>query len=153
MSRAAAASIALVFAACGPGERRTEALPPPPPPPTLADFAGRWNAVSYLEGVPDSVASSLIATGTAEGWQLLLPDRDPLPMQVWMQGDSLIAVSEQYPSILQKGVMVQLRNAGVLRDGEMVGTLLATYDSTGGQQVVKGTFRARRAPADTAGTP
>jgi hypothetical protein len=74
-------------------------------------------------------------------------------MQVWMQGDSLIAVSEQYPSILQKGVMVQLRNAGVLRDGEMVGTLLATYDSTGGQQVVKGTFRARRAPADTAGTP
>lgn len=153
MTRTAAASLALLLVACGQGERRAEAPPPPPPPPTFADFAGDWTAVSVLEGVPDSVVSGFTATAGQGGWLMLLAGRDPIPLEVWIQGDSLVAVSEKYPSILRKDVMVQVRTAGVLRDGALEGILLATYDSTGGQQLVKGTFRATRAPADTAAVP
>ena len=113
-------------------------------------FAGTWESVSRLEGVPDSVVSRFSGPASETGWLLMLPERDPIPMRAWIQGDSLVAVSEPYPSILRQGVMVQVRTSGVLRDSLIHGLVLATYDSTTGQQVVRGSFTARRAPADTA---
>ncbi len=145
MRRAAVpTSVLLVLLACGRAERQAEAPPPPPPPPTLADFAGTWRSASVMEGSPDSIVSEFGGPAAEYGWQLTLPGRDPMPMQVWVQGDSLIAVSPKYESILRKGVAVQLRSAGVLKDGRLVGKLLATYDSTGGQALVQGTFTAER---------
>ncbi len=145
MRRVAVVTSALFLLACGRTERQAEpAPPPPPPPPTMADFAGTWRAVGIMEGTPDSILSQFSGPASEYGWQLTLPGRDPMPMQVWIQGDSLIAVSEKYRGILRKGVMVQLRSAGVLEDGRLVGNLLATYDSTGGQALAKGTFTAER---------
>ena len=46
----------LLLLACQ-GKREAEAPPPPPPPaPTLADYAGSWESVSRLEGVPDPIS-------------------------------------------------------------------------------------------------
>ena len=140
---------ALLLLACQ-GKREGEAPPPPSPARTLADFAGTWESVSRLEGVPDSVVSRFSGPAAEVGWLLMLPDRDPIPMRVWIQEDSLIAVSQKYPSLLRPGVMVQVRTSGVLRDSLIQGIVLATYDSSAGQQVVRGSFSARRVPADTA---
>ena len=142
-----------LLVACGGAEE--EAPPAQPaaaaaPAPTLADFAGTWESVSRLEGVPDSVVSRFSGPASETGWLLMLPERDPIPLRAWIQGGSLVAVSEPYPSILRQGVMVQVRTSGVLRDSLIHGLVLATYDSTTGQQVVRGSFTARRAPADTA---
>ncbi|HJS47518.1 MAG TPA: hypothetical protein VJ773_06000 [Gemmatimonadales bacterium] len=151
--RRAAVLTSLLLLACGRAERQAEAPPPPPPPPTLADFAGTWESVSRLEGVPDTVVSQFSGPAAETGWMLMLPGREPIPMRAWIQGDSLVAVSEKYPSILRKGVMVQVRTAGVLQGDGIVGNLLATYDSTGGQALVKGTFAATRIAGDSAAAP
>jgi hypothetical protein len=139
----------LLLLACQ-GKREAEAPPPPPPPLTLKDLAGNWESVSRLEGVPDSVVSHFNGPAAETGWLLMLPDREPIPMRVWVQDDSMIAVTEKYPSLLRPGVMVQVRTAGMLKDSVLHGIVLATYDSSAGQQMVKGTFTARRVPADTA---
>ncbi|MGH7586079.1 MAG: hypothetical protein ACREMH_07515, partial [Gemmatimonadales bacterium] len=140
----------LLLLACQ-GKREAEAPPlPPPSAPTLKDFAGSWESVSRLEGVPDSVVSHFSGPAAETGWLLMLPDRNPIPMRVWVQDDSMIAVTEKYPSLLRPGVMVQVRTSGMLKDSLIQGILLATYDSSAGQQVVRGTFSARRVAADTA---
>jgi len=145
MRRAVVVSSALLVLACGPTARQAEApAPPPPPPPTMADFAGTWRSVSVMEGAPDTILAEFSGPASEYGWQLTLPGRPPMPMQAWVQGDSLIAVSPKYESILRKGVQVQLRSSGVLRDGRLVGRLLATYDSAGGQALGRGTFEAER---------
>ena len=150
MRRAVVIPATLLLLACQ-GKREAEAPPPPPPPAlTLAALAGNWESVSRLEGVPDSVISRFSGPAAETGWLLLVPDRDPIPMRVWIQDDSMIAVTEKYPSLLRPGVMVQVRTSGVLVDSVLQGILLATYDSSAGQQVVRGTFTARRVPADTA---
>lgn len=145
MRRAAVVCSALFLLACGRSERQAETpAPPPPPPPTMADFAGTWRSASVMAGAPDTIISQFSGPASEYGWQLTLPDRDPLPMQVWIEGDSLVAVSPKYESLLRKGVMVQLRSTGVLKDGRLVGNLLATYDSAGGQALARGTFTAER---------
>lgn len=132
----------LVLACAGEPEPET---PPPPPPPTWADFAGTWSAMSHIEGTPDPVPSRFQGHETG-GWVMLLEGRDPVPLTVSIKGDSLIAISGQYPSILRKDVMVTVRTAGVLQDGRLVGKLVATYDSPDGQELVTGTFEADRVP-------
>jgi hypothetical protein len=149
MRRVVVVPAILLLLACQ-GKREAEAPPPPPPARTLADFAGSWESVSRLEGVPDSVVSRFSGPAAETGWLLMVPDRDPIPMRVWIQDDSMIAVTERYPSLLRPGVMVQVRTSGMLKDSVIEGIVLATYDSSAGQQMVKGTFRARRVPADTA---
>ena len=94
-----------------------------------------------MEGTPDPVPSRFRGEETG-GWVVLLEGRDPIPLTVSIKGDSLIAISGQYPSILRKDVMVTVRTAGVLQDGRLVGKLVATYDSPDGQEVVTGTFEA-----------
>ena len=152
MRRSAVVPAAVLLLLACQGKREVEAPPPPPPALTLARLAGNWESVSRLEGVPDSVISHFSGPAAETGWLLMVPDRDPVPMRVWIQDDSMIAVTEKYPSLLRPGVMVQVRTSGVLKDSLLQGILLATYDSSAGQQVVRGTFTARRVPAPAADT-
>jgi hypothetical protein len=116
-----------------------------PAAPTVADFAGTWNTVSVLEGTPDSVKSTL--TGAADGtWSMSLEGRPNVPMTVSMSGDSLVATSAEYESVLRKGVMVTVRTAGVKSGDMMMGKLVATYKTPQGEQVVNGTFTSTKAP-------
>jgi hypothetical protein len=75
-----------------------------------------------------------------------LAGRDPIPLQASVVGDSLIAVSAEYESILRAGVRVTTRTAGVRSGADLVGTLTATYKTASGDEVVMGTFRSTRAP-------
>lgn len=113
--------------------------------PTLADFAGTWNTASVLEGSPDTVRSTL--TGTADGtFTMSLEGRENIPLTVSISGDSLIAQSAEYESVLQKGVMVTVRTAGVRTGDTMTGKVVATYKKPTGEQIVNGTFTSTKAP-------
>jgi hypothetical protein len=112
--------------------------------PTVADFAGTWNTSSVLEGTPDTVKSTL--TGTADGaWTMTLEGKN-VPLTVSMSGDSLIAQSAEYESVLRKGVMVTVRTAGVRSGDTMTGNVVATYKTPTGDQIVNGTFMSTKAP-------
>lgn len=113
--------------------------------PTVADFAGTWNTASVLEGTPDTVKSTL--TGAADGvWTMTLEGRPNIPVTVSISGDSLIAQSAEYESVLRKGVMVTVRTAGVRSGDTMTGNVVATYKTASGEQIVNGTFTSTKAP-------
>jgi hypothetical protein len=143
--RPVAALVALALAtACA----SQEEAPPPPPPaaaPNVADFAGTWQVATVLEGTPDTVRSTM--TGTADGvWTLSLEGRPNIPLTVTVAGDSLIAESAEYESILRQGVMVTIRTASVMSGGTLNGIVRATYKTPTGEQVVNGTTTATRTP-------
>ena len=75
---------------------------------------------------------------------MILEGRDPIQVEVSIAGDSLIVQSAEYESVLREGVMVTVRTAGVMADGGMVGTMLATYRSEGGDEQVAGTIEGMR---------
>lgn len=132
-----------LLVACAPAERQEE--PAPPAGPSLADFAGTWNTTTMLVGVEAPVESQMI--GTADGvWSMVLPGRDPVPLQVSVVGDSLIATSGEYESVVRPGVMVSVRVASVLHGDMLMGNLTATYRTAAGEEVVTGTTQSARAP-------
>ena len=78
-----------------------------------------------------------------------LEGRPGLPMTVSIVGDSLIAETGEYESVLRESVMVSVRTASVLQNGVLTGTLVATYRTTDGDEVVGGTLRATRVSNQT----
>ena len=143
--RTAALAVSLVFvAACAPKEQ-AEAPPPAPPVVTLADFAGTWNATTTMTGAAAPVETQLV--GTSEGsWSMIAAGRDPIPLTVSLSGDSLIAVSAEYESLIRPGVRVTIRTANVRSGDTMNGNVVATYKSASGDEVVTGTMTATKAP-------
>ncbi len=136
---------AAVLTACAAKEEEAPA-PAPPAAPTLADFAGTWNVKAVLEGTPDTVPSTLTGTADAASWTMSLEGRPNIPVTVSIVGDSLVSQSAEYESVLRKGVMVTVRTASVLSNGTLVGNLVATYKTPNGEQVVRGTSTATKAP-------
>jgi hypothetical protein len=136
---------ALTLAACGTGDEEpaAEAVAASP---SIADFAGTWSTVATLEGVDEPVPSTMSGSAAGDDWRMSLPDRENVPVQVHMKGDSLIGQSAEYESILRPGVMVDVRTASVLRAGELVGNLVATYRTADGEEQVRGTMRGTRVP-------
>lgn len=146
MRTAALAASLLFIAACAPKEKPAEAPAPPPPPPalTVADFAGTWNATTTMTGAAAPVETQLMA-GADGSWTMSAKGRDPIPLTVSVSGDSLIAVSAEYESLIRKGVMVTIRTANVRTGDTMNGVVVATYKSAKGDEVVNGTMTATKA--------
>ena len=140
-----------LLAACGGGEDAAPAAQDEAPAaemqpagPTLADFAGSWVLSATIEGTPDPVPVTLQGSADGSDWTMILEGRDPIQVEVSISGDSLIVQSAEYESVLREGVMVTVRTAGVMEDGGMVGTMLATYRSEGGDEQVAGTIEGMR---------
>jgi hypothetical protein len=111
---------------------------------SLADFAGTWNATTYLES-GDTVEYSMTATATPDGWMLDLPGRDPMAMRILtVAGDSVVSEVGPYESILREGVMVRVISVSRLQDGAMVGTMEAIYATEEGETVVNGRVEGTR---------
>jgi hypothetical protein len=135
----------LILAACGARDEEpaagAEGVAAPSP---MAQFAGTWSHVVMLEGVDEPVPSMMSGSATGDDWTMSLRDRENVPVQAHIKGDSLIGQSEEYESILRPGVMVNVRTASVLRDGELVGNVVATYRTANGEQQVRGSIRGTR---------
>lgn len=134
--------------ACSSAEKAPEAeaaAPAMAPMPTVADFAGTWNGEAMVEGTPDPVKSVMMLGADGVG-TMTLEGRSAIPLTVSMSGDSLVAVSAEYESVLRPGVMVTTRVANVMVDGMMKGNMIATYKTPEGPVEVKGTFSSTKAP-------
>jgi hypothetical protein len=138
----------LIITACG-----TADTPEPAPPPaeeqpaaptlTLADLAGTWENTAVLSGVAEPVPSTM-SGGADSNWTMSLQGREGIPMNMSIQGDSVIGQSAEYESVLRPGVMVTVRTASVMRDGGLVGNMVASYRTPEGVQEVPGTITGRR---------
>jgi hypothetical protein len=142
------AFVILTAAACGPSETPApEAAAPPAAlaaPRTLADFAGTWENLATLEGVAEPVPSTITGSAAGDDWTMTLEGRPSIPVQVSVVGDSLIAQTAEYESVLRPGVMVRLRTASVLQGDTLMGNVVATYRTAAGEEQVRGTMRGTR---------
>lgn len=114
--------------------------------PTLASFAGTWNMTSTLVGTEKPVTSTLVGSPDGATWTMSLEGRPNVAVQSSIVGDSLIGQTAEYESVLRKGVMVTVRTASVLKDGMLMGNMVATYKTPKGEEVVTGTTSGTRAP-------
>jgi hypothetical protein len=113
---------------------------------TLADVAGTWqNSVSFPD-VAEPVPSTMTGSAAGNDWTMSLEGRPDIPLTVSIVGDSLISQSAEYESVLRPGVMVTVRTASVLRDGALVGNVVATYRTPAGEEAVTGTLTGTRIP-------
>lgn len=141
-------TVVAMLAACAPAERepamQEEAAPPGL---TLSDLAGTWTMQATLDTPDTTVVSYTISGGVdAASWTITLPDRDPMPARVTVAGDSAVFEVGPYESILRAGVMVSTRSVGRLNMGRMTGTMVASYQTSAADSVVRGRFEGSRAP-------
>lgn len=138
-------AILVVLAACGP-KADTAPADTVTIQHTLADFAGEWTGSAQLTGTEAPVPVTISGTADPMSWRMMLENRPQIPLEVSVEGDSLIALSTRFESVIRPGVMVMVRTAHVLENGTLVGNLISTYDTPAGQEVVKGTIRSIKVP-------
>lgn len=145
--RFAVLAASLLFLACAKKEEAAEAPAPPPPPPapTVADYAGTWNATTSMTGAEKPVETQLVINADGTG-VMNAPGREPVAMTLSISGDSLIAVSAEYESLIRKGTKVTIRTANHRGGDELHGNVVATYKTAKGDEVVTGTMTAKKAP-------
>jgi hypothetical protein len=133
---------AVLLAACAkkepaPEATKTPAAPVAPAPIDLATVAGTWS-FKVMPATGDSVLTTyiLVATANTTGWTMYLPKRDPLTLQVMVMGDSIMATSPAYESVLRKSVKVFTTSVFHLVDDKLVGHTMAHYTVKGTDSVV-----------------
>jgi hypothetical protein len=92
------------------------------------------------------VISTTHARASGTEWAMDLEGRPGIPLEVTVQGDSLVMETEEYESILRPGVMTRVRTASVLREGGLEGNVMVPYRAVGGEEQVRGTMESRRLP-------
>jgi hypothetical protein len=142
---------AAVVAGCGtddaPPAQDTTAVAAPTPI-SLADVAGKWVIHTMAEN-SDSVlvTSEMTATADTSGWMTMIPGRPAIPTRVIeVAGDSITTEFGPFESVLRPGVQVTTRSVMRLRDGKLVGSLIARYPTAGADSVVRLRLEATRAP-------
>ena len=140
-------ALAATLAGCAPAEQPAAEEEAAPPGLTLGDLAGTWTMQATLY-TPDTTVVDYTVTGGSDpgSWTITLPDRDPMPMRVTVAGDSAVFDVAPYESILRAGVMVSTRTVGRMSMGRMTGTLVARYETTGPDSVVRGRFEGSKTP-------
>jgi hypothetical protein len=144
---------AAVVAGCSkpdapPAADTTAVAAPAPAPISLAEVAGKWTVRTMAEN-SDSVlvTSEMTATADTSGWVTIVPGRPPLPTRVIeVAGDSITTEFGPFESVLRPGVQVTTRTVMRMRDGKLVGSLVARYVTTGADSVTRLRLEATRAP-------
>lgn len=132
--------VAALTLACAPAGEQAAA------PSPLDAVAGSWT-VTALQANNDSVLVSyeLTATATTDGWTTTLPDRAPEPVRVVLvDGDSVVAETGPFESVLRPGVMVSTRSVVRVRGDSLAGTMTATYAGAGADSVMVARLRGAR---------
>lgn len=95
-----------------------------------ADVAGNWTIKVMGQG-SDSVLVTydMMASNTAEGWTVTLPNRPAMTPKVQFSGDSVIIDLGPYESVLRKGVQVTTHSVARMMGGKMMGTAVAHYSA------------------------
>ena len=114
---------------------------------SLADVAGTWNVRALNETGDSTVATyTLNATSEPTGWTITFPNRDPIPVRVTVDADSIIYDTDPYESPVRPGVQVTTQGAGRLMDGRLVGTYTARYAVSTPDSVMRGRIEGTKNP-------
>ncbi|CAN5897629.1 hypothetical protein BH20GEM1_BH20GEM1_03800 [soil metagenome] len=141
----------LILSACEsePAEQASQELPADTvaaaPTISLADVAGTWD----MRNVPvtgDTTPTVYQLVATADGWTLMLPDRDPIEAQVTTAGDSIVADAGPFESVRRDGVMVTTHSVYRLQGDRLVGMVEARYATTDADSVLHLAAEGTRAP-------
>jgi hypothetical protein len=148
MMRTGLALVGMVLAGCG-GRAGDDAAAAADSTPalTLADIAGRW-AMQAWRDTGSAVLTTYEIVGTTDpaSWQILFPDRQPVPLRVTVAGDSMVAEAGPFESVLRKGVAVVTRTVSRLEGGRLVGTFMARYATNMVDSVLTGRTEGTRVP-------
>jgi hypothetical protein len=100
---------------------------------SLADVAGKWNVQVKADPA---------------GWTFAFPNREPLPMtNVVVAGDSITTDAGPFDSSVRSGTKVSNAHSVVrMQDGNLTGTVLVRYETTGPDSVSRLRLRGTRAP-------
>jgi hypothetical protein len=114
---------------------------------SLADVAGTWHNVSRPASGADtsSTQSTINAKADTTGWTMVV-GKTTVPLHVRVDGDSIIASSEPFPSIRRKGTTARTMTTYRMRDGKLVGTTVAHYAVKTADSVLVLNAEATRAP-------
>jgi hypothetical protein len=142
----------LILSACEtePAEQATEELPADTvaaePTISVADVAGTWEMRSVPETGSDTTATVYQLVASADGWTLMLPDRDPIEAEVTTSGDSIVMVAGPFESVRRDGVMVTTHSVYRLEGNRLVGTVVARYETTEADSVLRLASEGTRTP-------
>jgi hypothetical protein len=142
----------LILSACEtePAEQATEELPADTvaaePTISLADVAGTWEMRSVPETGSDTTATVYQLVASADGWTLMLPDRDPIEAEVTTSGDSIVMMAGPFESVRRDGVMVTTHSVYRLEGDRLVGTVVARYETTEADSVLRLASEGTRTP-------
>jgi hypothetical protein len=122
--------------------------PPAPTPVNLADVAGKWNVRAVpTSGTDTTPTNSVItATSTTSGWTITFPGRQPVPMRVSVDADSIMTEAGPYQSVRRRGVQVTTNGVMRLEGGSLVGRTTAHFKVTTPDSVLVLTTTGTRAP-------
>jgi hypothetical protein len=133
--------LALVLVGCAKSEPPAEpaATSETPAGISLADVAGTWNGTITRMG-SDTVLVNMELTATADtsGWAIRIANaKTPtamtmVPLTVTeVAGDSITTDAGPFPSVLRAGQQVTTHSVFRLQNGQMVGSMVATYPASG----------------------
>ncbi|MFL5619596.1 MAG: hypothetical protein ACJ79A_14530 [Gemmatimonadaceae bacterium] len=139
---ALASSTLLLVAACAKKEQPANdtaaamsPAPAPAPAPTLAlaDVAGRWQFASTPASGKDTSSTKWVLTATPDttGWTMTFPDKQVVPLQVSVAGDSIMLASAEFSSQRRKGTKVKTESTIRLAGGKLSGMTNAHYVTKG----------------------
>lgn len=136
--RSAAVALTGFLLACGGGAGKATMDADAPAALDLANLAGTWSVHTTPDGRDTVITSEVSATGTTEGWTMTIAGREPVPVRVRVDADSIMTETGPFPSVLRPGVMVTTSAVYRLQDGRLVGAMVARYSGAGADSVMTG---------------
>ncbi|MBC7771254.1 MAG: hypothetical protein H7210_02045 [Pyrinomonadaceae bacterium] len=130
------------------GDTTAVTTAPTPAPVNLADVAGKWNVRAVPASGTDTTPTNsvLTATSTTSGWTITFPGRQPVPMRITVDADSIMSDAGPYPSVRRKGVQVTTNGVMRLEGGNLVGRTTAHFRVKTPDSVLVLTTTGTRAP-------
>ena len=124
------------------------AAPAPAPTIALADVAGKWEFNSVPMTGADTSPTKYVLTATADsaGWTLTFPDKQVVPLQTTVSGDSVMLASGEFSSQRRKSTKVSTNTTLRLVDGKLVGNTTAHYAKAGADSVLQLKSEGTRIP-------
>jgi hypothetical protein len=104
---------------------------------SLDEVAGTWNMRAFPENARDGVTSYVLeAKADTGGWALVYPNRPPIPVRVWVQGDSIITEAG-YESVRHPGVQEAARTVFRLQGDSLIGASIVRLTGGGPDSIVR----------------
>jgi hypothetical protein len=113
--------------------------PAPAPALALADLAGKWQFASVPMAGTDTSPTKFVIDAKADsaGWTLTFPDKQVVPLQVAVSGDSITTTSGEFKSQRRKNAKVWTVTTLRMQDGKLVGTTMAHYKNAGADSTLQ----------------